>query len=204
MAGSRRSYRKSRPKVRVGLPKRHPNVFKPSFSIPPKLRTFSRGDWDEKGTVLENYRSFGVVSNPNLLGAQARTTHIIESDALQVPPPKKEYYQNNDGISPPNDPEFEPIDSGSDLEEDDLKEALRKKRRDGKVAPPQPLTRIQRVYISRLIAKYGDDYEKMFMDIKLNAMQHTVAELKKLCKRYYIPNMKAKENCSIVAHSEGA
>lgn len=41
----------------------------------------------------------------------------------------------------------------------DLKSALGKKRKDGKNAPLQPLTTMQRVYIGRLIKKYGDDYQ---------------------------------------------
>jgi nucleolar protein 16 len=36
---------------------------------------------------------------------------------------------------------------------------LRKKRRDGKSAPLQPLTKIQHIYIGRLIEKYGEDYK---------------------------------------------
>ncbi|CAK9175318.1 unnamed protein product [Ilex paraguariensis] len=179
MGRSRRKYKKSRPKVRVGLPKKNPNVFKPAFSLPPKLRSLvgsSEIKWDDKGSVIENYKSFGVVSNPNLLGIRSRTTHIIQSDSLQVPTPS-----DNAPIS-----EFETIDSGSDLEEDDLKSALGKKRRDGKTAPLQPLTVIQRLHIGRLLEKYGDDYQGMFMDTKLNKMQHSVATLEKLCKRYHM------------------
>lgn len=41
----------------------------------------------------------------------------------------------------------------------DLKSALGKKRRDGKSAPPQPLTAMQRIHIGRLVDKYGDDYQ---------------------------------------------
>lgn len=111
MGGSRRKYKRSRTKVRVGLPKKNPNVFKPAFSIPPKFRSIvdlSKTKWDDQGSVLENYKSFGVVSNPNLLGVRSRTSKIIESESLQLPPPKL------DGpIS-----EFEPMDSGSELEED--------------------------------------------------------------------------------------
>ncbi|XP_077240705.1 nucleolar-like protein [Tasmannia lanceolata] len=178
MARSRQKYKRSRPKVRVGLPKKKPYVFKPAFTIPPKLKSLITTEgikWDEAGTVLTNYKSFGVVSNPNLLGVRSRTSHIVEIDSLQVPPP-------ND--SQPI-PAFQPIDSGSDLEEDDLKSALGKKRRDGKAAPLQPLTTIQRVHIGRLIEKYGDDYQSMFMDTKLNAMQHSIATLQKLCIRYH-------------------
>ncbi|KAJ4727671.1 Nucleolar 16 [Melia azedarach] len=177
MGRSRRKYKNSRPKVRVGLPKKNPHVFKPAFSLPPKLRSLidELPQWDDKATVIKNYKSFGFVSNPNLLGVRSRTSHIVESDSLQVPHPSDE----------PVD-EFDPIDSGSDLEEDDVKFALGKKQKDGKSAPLQPLTTMQRAYIGRLIERYGDDYQAMFMDTKLNAMQHSVATLEKLCKRYHM------------------
>ncbi|KAJ8749592.1 hypothetical protein K2173_026241 [Erythroxylum novogranatense] len=181
MGGSRRKYKRSKPKVRVGLPKKNPNVFKPAFNLPPKLRSIAAVDdlskWDDKASVIKNYKSFGFVSNPNLLGVRARTSHIIDTDSLQAPPPP------SDDV--PLD-EFAPIDSGSDLEEDDLKTALGKKRKDGKTAPLPPLTTMQRFYLGRLIEKYGDDYQAMFMDTKLNAMQHSVATLEKLCKRYHM------------------
>ncbi|KAJ4967621.1 hypothetical protein NE237_014322 [Protea cynaroides] len=192
MGGSRRKYKKSRTKVRVGLPKKNPHLFKPAFNMPPKLRSLFGDDssqWDGKSSVLRNYKSFGVVSNPNLLGVRSRTSHIIESDSLQVPPPAE--------ATPTLVPEFEPIDSGSDLEEDDLKAALGKKRRDGKTAPLQPLTAIQRVHVRQLVEKYGDDYQSMFMDTKLNAMQHSVATLEKLCRRYSI---KQDKNPLILSH----
>ncbi|XP_057966538.1 nucleolar protein 16 [Malania oleifera] len=181
MGGSRRKLKRSRPKVRVGLPKKKPRVVKPAFCIPPKLRTLvdsADSKWDDEGTVLHNYKSFGVVSNPNLLSVRSRTSHVIEIDSLQVPPPP-----------PPSDApasEFDPIDSGSDLEEDDLKSALGKKRRDGKTAPLQPLTSMQRYHVRQLVEKYGDDYQRMFRDTKLNSMQHSVAALEKLCKRYHM------------------
>nr|XP_027117473.1 nucleolar protein 16-like [Coffea arabica] len=175
MGRSRRKYRRSRPKVRVGLPKKHPHVFKPAFNLPPKLRTLLdpySSKWDDTASVIHNYKSFGVVSNPNLLSVRSRTSHIIETDSLQVPPP------------PPSD-DSNAFDSGSDLEEDDLKTALGKKRSDGKSAPLQPLTTMQRYHIGRLIDEYGEDYESMFKDTKLNKMQHSVATLKKLCRRYH-------------------
>ncbi|KAJ1402351.1 Ribosome biogenesis protein Nop16 [Sesbania bispinosa] len=160
MGRSRRKYKQSRAKVRVGLPKKNPRVFKPAFSVPPKLLYSLLDDpkWDDKGSVNQNYNSFGVVSNPN-------RSQFLETDALQLPSPDL-------------------IDSGSDLEEDDLKSALGKKRRDGKSAFPQPLTAMQRFHVGRLVDKYGDDYQSMLMDIKLNPMQHSVGTLQKLCMRY--------------------
>lgn len=109
MGRSRRKYKRSRTKVRVGLPKKNPHLFKPAFSLPPKLRSLvdELPQWDGKASVIQNYKSFGLVSNPNLLGVRSRTSHIVESESLQVTQPSDE---------PAN--EFEPIDSGSDLEED--------------------------------------------------------------------------------------
>jgi len=132
MGGSRRRYKKSRPKVQVGLPRVKPHVFKPAFTVPLKLRALTSGKWDESGTVIRNYRSFGVASNPNLVGAISRCEKIVEVESLQKPPEPNQLDEDNCEIK---DPEFQVIDSGSDLEEDDLKSALGKIRRDGKTAP---------------------------------------------------------------------
>ncbi|KAI3883879.1 hypothetical protein MKX03_017342 [Papaver bracteatum] len=181
MGGSRRKFKASRKsKVRVGLPKKNPNVFKPAFNLPQKLRSIidsTNSKWDDKASVIKNYKAFGFVSNPNILGKRSRTPHQIQSSDLQLP------------ISLRDEPldEFEvPVDTGSDLEEDDLKSALGKKRRDGTSGQLQPLTNIQRIHIGRLIEKHGEDYQSMFMDTKLNSMQHSVATLEKLCKRYHV------------------
>ncbi|GFQ00933.1 hypothetical protein PHJA_002237200 [Phtheirospermum japonicum] len=109
MGGSRRKYKRSRTKVQVELPKKNPHIFKPAFNLPRKLKTLldPHSKWDEKGSVIDNYKSFGVISNPNFLGVRARTDHIVESDALQMPP------AGDDAVS-----EFEQINSGSELEED--------------------------------------------------------------------------------------
>ncbi|XP_078439718.1 nucleolar-like protein [Wolffia australiana] len=185
MAGSRRKHKKSRAKVRCGLPKKKPGVFKPAFSIPKELLggdgEEQKKEWDEEGSVFQNYRRFGVVPNPNFLGVRSRTPQVLLCAPLQVPDPAA-----RGGGAPIS--EFDPIDGGSDLETDDLRSALGKKRKDGKNAPLKPLTKIQRVHISRLIATHGEDYQAMFSDMELNAMQHTLAELKKLCQRFNVPS----------------
>ncbi|XP_042445771.1 uncharacterized protein LOC122030618 [Zingiber officinale] len=183
MGRSRRKFKKSHAKVRVGLPRKKPGLFKPVCIIPKALAA-PDGDadageegtreWDAKGSVIRNYRTFGVVSNPNIRSAVSLSHQIAECPALQLP----------DRESAPVS-EFDSIDSGSDLESDELKSALGKMRRDGKVAPTQPLTFMQRVHVEKLIEKYGDDYQAMFRDTTLNRMQHSVASLKKLCQRYY-------------------
>ncbi|KAL5065602.1 hypothetical protein RYX36_027339 [Vicia faba] len=42
------------------------------------------------------------------------------------------------------------------------------------------------VFMGRLVEKYGADFQRMMMDIKLNPMQHSGATLEKLCMSYYI------------------
>lgn len=42
----------------------------------------------------------------------------------------------------------------------------------------------EKQFIEELIQKYGDDYDAMFRDIKLNIYQHTAAQLRKKCQRY--------------------
>jgi len=39
-------------------------------------------------------------------------------------------------------------------------------------------------YMARLMEKYGDDYEKMFWDVKLNNMQYTEDRLRKLGRKF--------------------
>ena len=59
-------------------------------------------------------------------------------------------------------------DDGSDVESDDLKYALGKKRRGGDQAPIQLLTKMQRIYMIRLISKNSEDIHAMSRDLTLN------------------------------------
>ncbi len=117
MGGSRRKIKRSRAKVKVGLPRKKPREFKPAFDLPEALAAAAAAEggghapsWDAEGSVVKNYAAFGVVANPNLLGAHARgTPRLVQSAPLQAP--------DIDAARAPVD-EFEPVDSGSDLESD--------------------------------------------------------------------------------------
>eukprot|EP00250_Pteridium_aquilinum_P014894 c22268_g1_i1 orf=69-614(+) len=167
MARSRRAYKKSKPTVRVGLPSKKPFKPKPATPLPAKA-VLNGAKWDENASLLRNYKALGIVNNPNFLGARSSSKETVQSQSLQVP----HGAQDMAG------------DDGSDLESDDLKDALGKKRRDGEHAPLKRLTKMQRVYVSRLIMKHHDDYKAMSRDLKLNKMQHPPAALEKLCKRF--------------------
>jgi hypothetical protein len=47
-----------------------------------------------------------------------------------------------------------------------------------------PLSKIEEEYMVKCMAKYGDDYQRMFRDIKMNDMQHTEERLRKWGSRY--------------------
>lgn len=50
-----------------------------------------------------------------------------------------------------------------------------------------PLNKEDEEYISKAMAKWGDDYIKMFRDIKgVNCLQHSEAKLRKLGSRYLL------------------
>ena len=81
MGGSRRKFKRTRTKVRVGLPRKKPREFKPAFDLPEALAAAAAAEagghvpsWDAEGSVVKNYSAFGVVANPNLLGAPSRGT----------------------------------------------------------------------------------------------------------------------------------
>ncbi|KAJ4878771.1 hypothetical protein Rs2_35825 [Raphanus sativus] len=67
-----------------------------------------------------------------------------------------------------------------------LKTALGKQRKDGKSAPLQPLTTMQRTHVRRLVVKHGHHLESMYRDRKLDSMQHSVATPRKPCTRYLV------------------
>lgn len=49
-----------------------------------------------------------------------------------------------------------------------------------------PMSVDDQAYISKCMAKYADDYERMFRDIKLNNMQYTETQLRKMGARFLL------------------
>jgi nucleolar protein 16 len=64
-----------------------------------------------------------------------------------------------------------------DVPDSDTLEARKKKR---------PQSADDQKYIARLLAKYGDDYAAMFRDIKVNKMQYTETQLRKMASRFFL------------------
>jgi hypothetical protein len=118
-------------------------------------------DWNEGEKIDKNYEHIGLLSNPNAgFGRQTR------ADVLTSKRPASG--QQTDGE--------ETEDTNVD---DDLTAAMGKTRSSGKAPPKRPTPR-QRQSVARLIEAHGGDIDRMSRDRKLNPMQQTSAELRRL------------------------
>ena len=52
------------------------------------------------------------------------------------------------------------------------------------VPNPHHATEVEGHFLQALVDTYGDDYERMMWDVRLNPMQHTAAQLKRKIKRW--------------------
>ena len=66
---------------------------------------------------------------------------------------------------------------------DELRKAVGERSSSG-IAKPKRLTPRQKRICELLMSKHGKDVEKMFRDIKANAMQKTRGELKRMLESY--------------------
>ena len=75
------------PKLGVGFStiflnyKMLPPYHRPCF----ELLFLCRLEWDEKATLLHNYKSLGILANPNVLGARSGTRNVVQLVSLQKP-----------------------------------------------------------------------------------------------------------------------
>eukprot|EP00850_Spirogloea_muscicola_P015192 SM000114S24155 [mRNA] locus=s114:294629:295304:+ [translate_table: standard] len=164
-------------------------------------------------TQSANYRALGLASDPNLRGARAAgrgggdgsAAGLLDEDAA----PLDELRDADAGASGSDDepdgtlPFFvltKPLPGCAMLclrqrllsglsycaaRCAELRAALGKKRKAGPGAPIQRLTKMQRLYVGRLVSKHGENFTAMAKDIKLNRMQHTVGALRLLCRRWH-------------------
>ncbi|GAX83597.1 hypothetical protein CEUSTIGMA_g11022.t1 [Chlamydomonas eustigma] len=164
MAGSRRRLKKDKPKVKVGLAaskrKRSEKSKTPLevAELRPSLekRLNSRAEWEQSKNLVENYAANHLVLDPNQGFGRNKSAMPLKS---------REVREKEDGETYSDDDELR---AGCNLE-----------RKTGK-APPPKLTTHQRKVVEQLIEKHGEDIHAMVLDIKLNAMQHSAGQLKKL------------------------
>ncbi|GLC41157.1 hypothetical protein PLESTB_001797200 [Pleodorina starrii] len=166
MGGSRRRLKKNAPKVRNGLVKRKKDEktklpLEIAFDDPALVKRLKKKpEWDEKDTLGENYSRNQLVADPNiLLGRKEKKTPLV--------PPEVRKEAGEETFS----------------DDDEQRAALNMPRKSGK-APPPRLTSTQRKVVGALLEKHGDDVHAMMLDTKLNKMQHSEGELRKLIEAY--------------------
>ncbi|GLI63947.1 hypothetical protein VaNZ11_007110 [Volvox africanus] len=177
MGGSRRKLKRNAPKVRNGVVKRKSDKktkipLDIAFGNPAlETRLNKKPEWSEKDTLNSNYSRNRLVSDPNvLLGRKEKKTPLVPAAARK--------------------------EAGEETfsDDDEQRAALHLPRKSGKKPPARP-TATQRKVVGALLEKHGEDVHAMMMDVKLNKMQHSEGELRKLIEayRFWGPNCSAAQ-----------
>ena len=126
-------------------------------------------NWNKETSCVNNYSRNGLVSNANrfyyLGGRNALADNVknMDDDARKSKAADKTLTENSD--------------------RDELRKAVGERSSSG-IAKPKRLTPRQKRICELLMSKHGKDVEKMFRDIKVNAMQKTRGELKRMLESY--------------------
>mmetsp|Transcript_24121 Transcript_24121/g.67964 ORF Transcript_24121/g.67964 Transcript_24121/m.67964 type:complete len:180 (+) Transcript_24121:81-620(+) len=114
--------------------------------------------WDPSKSPAVNMANMGLVGKPNEIGLNHNNNNSTSSDSTTTRMNVIELYDvpDSDGLG------------------------KKKKKRH------LPLSESEQKYMAKCMAKYGDDYGKMFRDIKINNMQHTENQLRKMGSRFLL------------------
>ena len=162
MGSSLRKKRRAKPSgstVKVGRVKKTKQHVK---AVPVRLPGAAEDTaWQEDTTHVGNYSVVGIVSDPNAVGKTGRNSKAPL------------------GASGAEEPEDTSVAATAIVGGDEVRGLLGQVRSTG-LAPPKRLTTKQRRVVGALVAKHGHDLNAMARDRKLNAMQHTIAQLREL------------------------
>jgi nucleolar protein 16 len=164
MGGSRRRHKQARvnSKVRVGLNKvakrkvtqksRVPSLLADEANaLPLESRLKSGLKWDAEQLLKDNYKQNKLASDPNV----------------------------GFGRNKKEEPLKERLEDEDEADDDELRAGCNMMRKSGPAAP-QRLTPHQRLIVKALVEKHGEDVKAMVLDMKLNKMQHSSGQLKKM------------------------
>jgi Ribosome biogenesis protein Nop16 len=151
------------------------------FDPNPKVNSLLKLHWDPSQTPAANLTRLGLVAHPNQAESSKAKTSIRRTVALE----------ESFGTSSPSAPATAVIEL-FDVPDSD--------------APSRrcrfPLDEEEERYMVKCIAKWGDNYTRMFRDLKVNPMQHTEDKLRKLGSRFLLlsPDQRRIEVPSNVRH----
>jgi hypothetical protein len=162
--------------------KRKNKVVKQTYIVDPTLQKY----WDKDKTLEQNFHRAGLSSCVNGdIGKRStqkkmeewnwKRREMVVNGELEGFDSEEEIFQELESIF--SKKENEPTAAVAALE-------TKAQELNARVVPHERiLTENERSYISKLIAKHSDNYDKMFMDIKLNFLQLTAHKLQKLAER---------------------
>lgn len=129
--------------------------------------------WNKETSCVNNYSRNGLVSNAN------RFYYVGGRNALA------DNVKNMDDDENANARKRKAADKTltENADRDELRKAVGERSSSG-IAKPKRLTPRQKRICELLMSKHGKDVEKMFRDIKANAMQKTRGELKRMLESY--------------------
>ena len=128
--------------------------------------------WNEDTTHQHNYAAAGLASDPNKIGKTGR--NAVERREERAGGGNGDGGEHDDGT----------VAARATVGGDEVRGAMGEVRSTG-FAPPKRLTTKQRRIVGALVAKHGEtNLPAMFRDRKLNAMQHTIAQLRELVVSY--------------------
>ena len=129
-------------------------------------------NWNKETSCVNNYSRNGLVSNANrfyyLGGRNALADNVKNMD-------------DDENATRKSKAADKTLTKNSDR--DELRKAVGERSSSG-IAKPKRLTPRQKRIYELLMSKHGKDVEKMFRDIKVNAMQKTRGELKRMLESY--------------------
>ena len=127
--------------------------------------------WNKETSCVNNYSRNGLVSNAN------RFYYVGGRNALA------DNVKNMDDENATRKRKAADKTLTENADRDELRKAVGEKSSSG-IAKPKRLTPRQKRICEMLMSKHGKDVEKMFRDIKANAMQKTRGELKRMLESY--------------------
>jgi len=155
--------------------------------------------WDRKATLRENYQRLGLMTSVNGVTGGVVGDLTVDSDDSEQLHDLRQVLASNYGIIKRDDegniievilpePAEEDAEDITEVAPSQPKAAvaalLEEMARVPRITKTRFLPQHERACLQPLHAKYGQDYEAMARDIKLNAMQFTAYQLKKKFELY--------------------
>ncbi|CAI2171339.1 480_t:CDS:2 [Funneliformis geosporum] len=201
MARPRKRHKTRNPTLKVS--RKNANKHFKKVSI--KGNSVIAANWDKKATLRQNYQRMGLMTSLNGIAGGTEKLYPEEAQKIDMEEIKKTLGPEEGIIERDEKGNVISVIIGKSREEEE-EEVF-----DTEIDPVPAKTNIIRAleaqaanvckrekyqsegekqFLEELIQKYGNNYDAMFRDIKLNIYQHTAAQLRNKCQKY----LKSRQN----------